>query len=274
MRIHHLNCATFRPLGGPIFRNAGDGEPPRMVTHVLAIETDKDGLVLVDTGFGLDDVGFPKQRLAGALLAAGRPLLDSRETLAHQLPELGFKLTDVRHVVMTHLDVDHTGGLPDLPNATVHVLREEYEAATRRESAADRSRYTPAHIDAITKYRLYETDGEPWFGFAAARQLEGIDAEIAIVPLPGHSKGHAGVAVYDSDQWLLHAGDSYFFRGQRTGDEKTPFGASLFQKMVQYNGAARKASEARVRELASRHAQDVRIICSHDPIEFEACRRG
>ncbi|MFD0510570.1 MBL fold metallo-hydrolase [Streptomyces aureus] len=30
---------------------------------------------------------------------------------------LGYAVDDVRHIVLTHLDLDHAGGLPDFPRA-------------------------------------------------------------------------------------------------------------------------------------------------------------
>ncbi|MCT9113339.1 MBL fold metallo-hydrolase [Streptomyces mirabilis] len=39
--------------------------------------------------------------------------------------ELGFDRTDVRHIVLTHFDADHIGGLSDFPHAQVHVTAAE-----------------------------------------------------------------------------------------------------------------------------------------------------
>ena len=55
MRVHHLNCGTLCPHGRRLL--AGEGgllEPAEVVCHCLLIETD-DGLVLLDTGFGVED---------------------------------------------------------------------------------------------------------------------------------------------------------------------------------------------------------------------------
>ena len=57
MRVHHLNCISSCPLGGHLM----DGRTPGLLTrgklccHCLAVETD-EGIVLVDTGFGLAEV--------------------------------------------------------------------------------------------------------------------------------------------------------------------------------------------------------------------------
>jgi integrase len=124
--IHHLNCGTMCPRGRRLL--SGDGgwlEPAHLVCHVLLIEA-PDGLVLVDTGFGADDVRKPAQ-LTRLFLTMTRPQLRSEETAVSQVMAAGFEPGDVRHIVLTHLDVDHGGGLPDFPDAQVHVFTREYE---------------------------------------------------------------------------------------------------------------------------------------------------
>lgn len=41
---------------------------------------------------------------------------------------------DVRHIVLTHLDFDHAGGLDDFPEATVHMLQIERDVAVAQRS--------------------------------------------------------------------------------------------------------------------------------------------
>jgi glyoxylase-like metal-dependent hydrolase (beta-lactamase superfamily II) len=126
--IHHLNCGTMCPRGARMLTGAGGWlEPARLVCHCLLIEG-AEGLVLVDSGFGLDDVRKPRQlgRAATMLL---RPRLSAADTAISQVRELGFDPHDVRHIITTHLDLDHAGGLPDFPDAHVHLLGRELHAA-------------------------------------------------------------------------------------------------------------------------------------------------
>jgi glyoxylase-like metal-dependent hydrolase (beta-lactamase superfamily II) len=101
----------------------------RIVCHVLLIEG-SDGLVLVDTGFGSDDVRDPR-RVSRPFAAAMRPRLELGETAVSQVRERGLRPDDVRHIVLTHLDVDHAGGLSDFPQARVHVWARELETMMR-----------------------------------------------------------------------------------------------------------------------------------------------
>ena len=49
-------------------------------------------------------------------------------------------------------------------------------------------------------------------GFERVRQLSGVPPEVLLVPLPGHTLGHAGVAIErTSGNWVLQAGDAYFY---------------------------------------------------------------
>ena len=63
MRIHHLNCISECALGGAIIDGRTLGLRACLSVHCLAVET-PDGLVLVDTGFGLGDVHHPRKRLS------------------------------------------------------------------------------------------------------------------------------------------------------------------------------------------------------------------
>src|SRR3954471_22019014 len=130
MQMHHLNCATFCPVGRLMINGRGSPfEPGRLVVHCQLIETD-DGLVLIDTGLGTQDVRDPERTLPGALWQAlNRAQLRYEETAIRQVRDLGFDPRDVRHIVLTHLDFDHAGGLPDFPWATVHVSAREFDRA-------------------------------------------------------------------------------------------------------------------------------------------------
>lgn len=51
-RVHHLNCVSSCPLGGALMDGRTASLRGRLACHCLLVETG-DGLVLVDTGFGI-----------------------------------------------------------------------------------------------------------------------------------------------------------------------------------------------------------------------------
>jgi glyoxylase-like metal-dependent hydrolase (beta-lactamase superfamily II) len=268
VRIHHLNCGSFCPIGARFI--TGDGgllEKADIVCHCLAIETGA-GIVLVDTGLGTEDARNPAQ-LGRAFGISMRPQPRVETTALAQLEALGFEAGDVRHIVATHLDLDHSGGLPDFPEAEVHVYAPELEAALRP-PPRERPRYIGgAHWSHNPRWVEHETDGERWQGFESARILPGIDAEIALVPLVGHSRGHAGVAVNAGDGWLLHCGDAYFHRAEVASPPSCPPGLAIFQAAMASNLRARRSNIERLRELAGRSDEEIRMFCAHDARELE-----
>jgi len=272
LRVHHLNCISSCPLGGRLMdgRTAGVLTRGRLCCHCLAIETD-DGLVLVDTGFGLNDVAAPRKRLSGFFLALLSPDFREELTAVRQLQRLGFAAGDVRHIVLTHLDFDHAGGLDDFPHAKVHMLQQERDDAVAQRTWLDRQRFRPQQWGTRGNWRVYPSAaGEPWFGFDAVRQLSGLPPEILMVPLAGHTLGHAGVAIRREGGWLLQAGDAYFWHEEMDLEHArcTP-GLRMYQTLMEKDRSLRLRNQEHLRNLRRRHGHQVELFCSHDPIEYE-----
>lgn len=263
MRVHHLSAATLCPPFASSFRHDGRAE---MVCHCLLVEA-PDRLVLVDTGLGTADLADPVGRLGWGFKTFTRPVLDPALTAVEQIRRLGFSPEDVRDIVLTHLDLDHAGGLSDFPHARAHVMMAEQEAAVLRTSLREKERYRKAHIDAWPTWSLYAPKGEPWFGFDAVRSLQGLPPEILLIPLTGHSRGHAGVAVEGEAGWLLHAGDAYFHRDELAG-KAAPALLEGFQRLMAMDGAKRVHNRDRLVQLAREHAGEVKVFCAHDPVEL------
>ena len=271
MRVHHLNCGSFCPHGRRLVNGEGGWlETADVICHCLAIETG-DGLVLVDTGFGIEDARNPR-RLGGAFRLMMNPQPQEQTTALRQIEALGFGASDVRHVVTTHLDLDHSGGLPDFPQAEVHLLSAELEAALHP-ALSDRLRYIDGtHWKHDPKWVTHDAGGDEWLGFESVRILPDIDVEIALVPLIGHTRGHTGVAIRSGEGWLLHAGDAYFNHGEMAESPSCPPMLRFFQSLMAADNEARKANRERLRELASRHGNEVDLLCSHDPRYLERGR--
>ena len=271
MRIHHLNCGTCCPVGGRLFDGTTPGLHGRIVAHCLLIETN-EGLVLVDTGFGTKDVARPHERLSEFFLNVNNIQLRRHETAIEQVRALGFAPEDVRHIVVSHLDFDHAGGIEDFPHATVHLLSAELDAAERRRGGVmGTERYRPQQWDEVANWQRYAAgEGEPWFGFDAVRDLVGLPPEILLVPLAGHTWGHSGVAVReDGGGWLLYAADAYFFRGELGRSYRCPPGMRAYQRLMEVDRAARLGNQERLRSLQREHGSEVRIFCAHDAVEFD-----
>ena len=163
--------------------------------------------------------------------------------------------------------------IEDFPNARIHVTAREKEVAEAGEGGAlmGTRRDRPQQWDEASDWRLYPLGaGETWFGFEPVRDLDGLPPEILLVPLAGHTWGHAGVAVREAGGWMLHAGDAYFYRGEVGAQEYacTPM-LRGYQALMEVDRSARLANQARLRQLSLRYGGEVRMFCAHDPVEFD-----
>lgn len=260
-RVHHLNTASIQ--GVSVLGQ-------HLVCHVLLLETTDAGLVLVDTGLGRKDYLDMSGRLGWEFNRLyARPLIDPSLPAVEQIRALGFDPRDVRHIVQTHLDLDHVGGLADFPDALVHVHATELEAARRRDTVRARHRYRPKMLfEHNPKWRTYTHDGDSWLGFDAVRGLDGLGEDILMVPLFGHTHGHCGIAVDTGTRWLLDAGDAYFdAREIKLPTRKCGPGPELFQLMVTTERDKRRHNQDRLRALHATQPE-VDIFCGHNPFEY------
>jgi glyoxylase-like metal-dependent hydrolase (beta-lactamase superfamily II) len=262
LKIHHLNCATMCP---PLAKQLINPEG-HMVCHCLLIEYDR-GLVLVDTGFGLDDIRSPVARLGLFPKLMTRPVFDPKEAAISQVKALGYQREDVRHIVVTHLDSDHAGGIPDFPGAEVHIFAPEHQAATKPTTLKEKIRYRSAHFAHQPKWKIHQVEGETWNGFEAVRALELSLPEVLLIPMIGHTRGHCAVGVKGSDGWLLHCGDAYFYRDEKLTPPNCPQTLKQFQSILAVDDTQRKNNQSRIQTLAKEHPE-IRIFCAHDPAEF------
>jgi glyoxylase-like metal-dependent hydrolase (beta-lactamase superfamily II) len=209
--------------------------------------------------------------LSTFFLALLNPDFREEMTAARQIERLGFRAADVRHIVLTHLDFDHAGGLDDFPEATIHMLQQERDYALEQKTWMDRQRFRPQQWSSRPRWKVYRAgQGEGWYGFECVRDIEGLPPEILFVPLPGHTYGHAGIAIRMPERWLLQAGDAYFYR--REMDLKHPWcspGLRFYQTMLEKDRHARLTNQQRLRQLRHAHGSEVEVFCAHDPIEFE-----
>jgi glyoxylase-like metal-dependent hydrolase (beta-lactamase superfamily II) len=260
MKVRHLNCGTMRPLR----------TPGGLVCHVLLVET-ANGLVLVDSGLGLKDAADPRRFGAGRFYV--RPAFDESESAVRQIVALGYDPDDVRHIVLTHFDADHTGGLADFPRAQVHLTAAENLAALHPRGAVERGRYRPdyrAHGPVLVEHSPHQT--EEWRGFAGAKELTDISPGIVLITLPGHSRGHAAVAVDAGDHWILHAGDSFFHRGQIDGTCRAPRTLTRMERFMAADWLKVQANHERLSEVWRAAEPDFVLVNAHDPALLERAR--
>jgi len=192
-------------FGGPHAESA-PAEHPGTVERIAA------GVIEIDTRLG----GW-RHVTAGYLVEGPAPILvetgsqSSVPVLLGALDDLGVGASDLAGVVVTHIHLDHAGGVGDVarafPNATVYVHEKgarHLADPTRLVDSASRV-YGPL-LDSLYG-RLEPTPAE-------RLQVLGDGEEIAVgggrvlvaVDSPGHAKHHVGL--HDSATGILFAGDA------------------------------------------------------------------
>jgi glyoxylase-like metal-dependent hydrolase (beta-lactamase superfamily II) len=223
-------------------------------------------LVLVDTGLGLLDLQNPKR--LGLIAPLLNVQVDRSLSAYDHVKKLGYSPSDVTDLVLTHLDLDHAGGIPDFKHATVHVSELELAAAKSRKTFRFRERYRTHHVEGDVKWKTFKTNtGERWRGFEQVQSLEGLPPEILVVPLAGHTPGHCGVAVKKDAGWVLHAGDAYYDERDLAGGKRGPLWSRAFARAVHTDHSQAMRVKASLAEL--RQASDVKVFCSHDAKELK-----
>lgn len=191
MHVEMLNAGWLTSPAG-LWREGDDLEQPlRFPVPAWLIETETHR-VLIDTGLHPDVVTRAGERYAGAP-ALGIFGFEQEASVADQVD-----LATVTMVVLTHLHLDHAGGLalvpPELP---VVLQRREWEAA-HDDDAIARNFLLPVDYAGVAD-RVVLIDGD--------HDLLG-DGSIRLLATPGHTPGHQSVLVGEE---LVIGGDVVHF---------------------------------------------------------------
>ena len=126
---------------------------------------------------------------------------------------LGFQLTDVKRIIMTHTHLDHIGCLgvilESIPHAELWVHTTESEAL---EQGDERAVYGMNMFESMCQAQYGIKPGA--FKFKVDRKLEGGetlelgDTKWEVLHIPGHSAG--SIALYDPEEKVLIPGDTVY----------------------------------------------------------------
>ena len=152
-------------------RNVGK---PITIPIVMFLIDHPKGLVVFDTGVDTDD--------------KDDPFLDAEpgQRIDRQIERLGYKTSDVKYVVVSHLHIDHIGGMVFFPDATFIVRRQELRAAW----------WPDASERGYDFERLLPTRGLRYLQPAEGETLDVFqDGSLLCIDTKGHTEGHQSLVV-------------------------------------------------------------------------------
>lgn len=194
-------CALLHGTGDESLSNGAAGwfRGPWTLAYSTFLVRHPRGVVLIDASFG--DTTNHDIDEASALFrwTLGK---DARGTkpLATLLGEVGVRPEDVTHVLITHAHWDHTGGLPQVPNAFVLLSKAEADWTGKLEGHMVEGAM-PHHLAPVReRLQPVEFDGPGVDGFPASYDVFG-DGTIIAVPTPGHTPG--------ATSWYVNSGDGH-----------------------------------------------------------------
>lgn len=246
--IYHLNCVK---IVSPYADN--------VCGHCLLLKQN-DRMALIDTGIGVLDSQQPEERIGHELIKITGYRFDENQTAVRQIEGLGLNSEQITDCIISHLDNDHIGGLPDFPHITVHVGKEEYE-----NYMSGNPRYLKIPLQHNPTIKTYGKSDKLWFGFEAKEVITALDTEILLIPLPGHTLGHCGVAIKNGDGWLFYVADAYYLREELSNIDHP---VHELAEMRADDNKMRIDTLEKIRELMQAHPE-IEIFGYHDIREFE-----
>jgi N-acyl homoserine lactone hydrolase len=212
----------------------------------------RDGVILVDSGAAAALKSLPRWHPYFRLSV--RFDIEPEQELGPQLRAMGVGPTDVTRVVLTHLHIDHDGGLAALPTGEILVSPGELARAS---GIAGRLRgYLPERWPKDFDPKPLVLDGGPMDRFSDRSTADGA---IVAVATPGHTADHLSVIVEDGDMVLFIAGDASY-------NEATMLSGAI-DGVSEDEGKA-SAALAAIRALAE--TRPTIYVPAHDP---DAARR-
>jgi glyoxylase-like metal-dependent hydrolase (beta-lactamase superfamily II) len=165
----------------------------------------RDGVILVDAGASVSLKRLPRWHPYFRLGVHFD--VEPEEEAGPQLRAIGIGSADVRRVVLTHLHIDHDGGLCGFPTSEIIVSPGELARAS---GIAGRMRgYLPQRWPKNFDPKPLALDGGPYGPFARSKRLTA-DGAIVAVATPGHTPDHFSVIVENGDSAIFIAGDASY----------------------------------------------------------------
>jgi N-acyl homoserine lactone hydrolase len=213
----------------------------------------KRGLVMFDTGLDPAAADDPERYYPTLHRSMNLQFLQEQRT-DRQIQDLGYKLSDVTHVVASHLHLDHVGALHLFKEAQIFVGDGELQYAMWPH---------PTHLHLYQREALDRMRNYSW------RQLHGTDFDLfgdgslVLLSTPGHTPGELSLLVRLPNRTIILTGDTVHTR--EALERELTFPMDLDSRLA-------RRSIQRLKLLRDSLGADVWI--AHDPEDWAETKRA
>jgi N-acyl homoserine lactone hydrolase len=238
----------WRQLQPVVSREWADWVP----VYAWAIEH-PEGVIVVDTGSGAHLKSLP--RWHPYFQFAVHFDIEPEQEVGPQLRNLGIGARDVKTVVLTHLHVDHDGGLAHF--ALSRIVADRGEVARAAGIRGTLVGYLPQRWPSWFDPQPLSWQEARCGPFAHSAPITNAGDVIAVAT-PGHTPDHVSILVHDGERQIMLAGDTSYL-------EETMLSGTI--DGVSPDEAAAAATLAAIRTFCATHPTI--YLPTHDPQSAE-----
>ncbi len=144
------------------------------------------GKVLIDTGCAYEVIRH-KEEHWGSLVATFDPVMSEEQWCVNAIQQVGVKPEEIKYVILTHLHLDHAGGIGFFPQARYIVQRQELHFAYVPDFYM-KEVYIRKDFDKQVNWIMLEGWRDDKFDLFH-------DGTVILYFTPGHTPGHQSVLV-------------------------------------------------------------------------------
>lgn len=254
MRLYMFEAGTLKSQKQFFTLNQGFGDFFEVPVPFCLIDHPR-GKVLFDTGNALEVVNN-KHEHWGGVVAAYDPVMTEEQWCVNAIKKVGCAPEEIKYVILSHLHLDHAGGVGHFPNARYVVQRDELHFAYVPDPYM-KGAYIRKDFDKDVDWMILEGWRDDRFDLFG-------DGTIEIWFTPGHTPGHQSMLVnLQNSGPMFFAADSCYTQ------------ANLVEGVLP--GLMWSAGETVKSVQRMRYLQEtlgVQIITGHDPESWKSVKQA
>ncbi len=254
MRLYMFEAGMLKSQKHFFTLNQGVGDEFDVPVPFFLIDHPK-GKVLFDTGNAFETV-HNKEEHWGGILAAYDPVMSEEQWCVNAIKKIGVSPEDIKYVILSHLHLDHAGGVGHFPNARYVVQRDELHFAYVPDPYM-KGAYIRKDFDKDVDWLILEGWQDNKFDLFG-------DGSIIIYFTPGHTPGHQSILVN-----LPNSGPMFFAADSCYTQENLKNGTL---PGLMWNAEETVRSVNTMRHLAD--ACGVKIVVGHDPESWKSVKQA